>query len=183
MFSFICRNAVGLSEELVSDLGIIRRKVVFAGKLSDEEKHEETTQSASDVESISGISDEAEAELESASDSDIDSNSESESDDEMEVTRNPESSHTEYKDALPIAEDHSMDKTNLDSENKRKKKKQKGPLAEAECRLLDMMGEDVDDLRNEYEEDGHVHDESSDEVPAKKRKLTGDEVRENQSDR
>jgi len=32
-----------------------------------------------------------------------------------------------------------------------------------------MMGEDVDDFRNEYEEDGHMHGESSDEVPAKKR--------------
>ena len=46
-----------------------------------------------------------------------------------------------------------------------------------------MMGEDVDDFRNEYEEDGHMHDESSDEVPAKKQKLTGDEVRETQSER
>ena len=46
-----------------------------------------------------------------------------------------------------------------------------------------MMGEDVDDFGNEYEEDAHMHDESSDEVPAKKRKLTGDEVRETQSER
>jgi hypothetical protein len=180
MFSCLCRKTVGLAEELVRDSGIIRRKVVFPGKLSNEDKHEETTRSDSDEESIS---DESEAELESASDPDIDSNSESESGDEMEVTRDSETSNLEYKAALPIAEGHSKDKINLDSENKRKKQKQKDALAEAECRLLDMMGEDVDDVRSEYEEAGHVHEESSVEVPAKKRKLTCDEVRENQSDR
>ena len=77
---------MGVSEELVCDMSRLRRKVVFSGKLSDEEKCEETTQSDPDEESIS---DETDAELESASDSGIDSNSESESSDEMEVTRKP----------------------------------------------------------------------------------------------
>jgi len=97
MFSFLYRKAVGVSEELVCDTDRIRRKVVFSGKLSDEEKHEETTQSEPDEDSIS---DEAEAELGSVSDSDIDSNSESESNDEMEVTRKPKSSNMEDNDAL-----------------------------------------------------------------------------------
>ena len=169
---------MGASEELVCDMGRIRRKVVFSGNLSDGEKHEETTQSDPDEESISD-----EAELGSASDSDIDSSLESESNDEMEVTRKPESSHMEYKDALLKGQDPSKDKINLGSENQKKKVKQKCALAEAEGRLLEMVGEDLDDFRNEYEEDGHMHDESSDKVAAKKRKLTGDEVRETQTDR
>ena len=171
---------MGVSEELVCHTDRIRRKVVFSGKLSDEEKHEETIQSDPDEDSIS---DDAESELGSASDSDIDSNSESESNDEMEVTRKPKSSNMEYNDALLKGQDPSKDKINLGSENQKKKEKHKGALAEAEGRLLEMMGEDIDDFRNEYEEDGHMHDESTDEVPAKKRKLTGDEVRETQSER
>ena len=171
---------MGVSEELVCDTSRLRRKVVFCGKLSDEEKREETAQSDPDGESIS---DETDAELESASDSDIDSNSESESNDEMEVTRKPKSSDMEYKDVLFKGQNRSKDKINFGSENQKKKEKHKGALAEAEGRLLEMMGEDVDDFGNEYEEDGHMHDESSDEVPAKKRKLADDEVRETQSER
>lgn len=171
---------MGVSEELVCDTNRLRRKVLFSGKLSDEEKCEETTQSDPDEESIS---DETDAELGSASDSDTDSNSESESNDEMEVTRKPKSSNMEYKNVLLKGHDPHKDKINLGSETQKKKEKHKGALAEAEGRLLEMMGEDVDDFRNEYEEDGNMHDESSDEVPAKKRKLTGDEVRETQSER
>jgi hypothetical protein len=179
VMSFLYRKPAGFSEELVSDSVRIRRKVVFPVKMSDE-KHEETTQNYSDEDSTS---DEAEAELESASDSDICSNSESESNNEMEVTREPESLNMEYKGAVPIAKDHGKINVNLDSESKRKKHKRKGALAEAEYKLLDMICEDVDDFGNEYEEDGHVHDESSDEVPAKKRKLTDDGMQENQLDR
>ena len=171
---------MGVSEELVCDMARIRRKVVFSGKLSDEEKCKETTQSDLDEESRS---DETDAELGSASDSDIDSNSESESNDEMEVTRKPKSSKMGYKDTLLKGQDPSKDKINFGSEKQKKKEKHKGALAEAEGRLLEMMGEDVDDFGNEYEEDAHMHDESSDEVPAKKRKLTGDEVRETQLER
>jgi hypothetical protein len=80
-------------------------------------------------------------------------------------------------------QDRSKDKINLGSENQKKKGKHKGALAEVEGRLLEMMGEDIDDFRNEYEKDGHKHDESFDEVPAKKRKLTCDKARETQSDR
>lgn len=159
-----------MSEELVYDTGRIRRKVVFSGKLSDEEKLEETTQSDPNEESISDKTD-------------IDSNSESESNDEMEVTRKHKSSNMEHKDTLHKGQDRSKDKVNLGSENQKKKEKHKGALAEAEGKLLEMMGEDVGDFRNEYEEDGHMHDESSDEVPAKKWKLPGDEVREPQSER
>jgi hypothetical protein len=172
---------VGLSEELVSDSGRIRRRVVFP-EVTNEERHKETIHSDSDDESLS---DKAEDELESVSDSYIDSNSESDSLDELDVKRKSETSDTKYRDALHIAEDLNKNTTNLNSENDRKKRKLKGAVAEAEYKLLSMMDEGVGDSGNEEdecEERVSVHDESSEEVPAKKLKLTYD-MKENQPER
>jgi hypothetical protein len=174
---------VGLSEELTSDSGRIRRRVVFPENTSNEEKHEETVQSDSEEESLS---DETEDELESVSDSYIDSISGSDSHDEIDAKRKSETSDTKSRDALHIAEDSSKDKSNLNSENESKKRKLKCAVAEAEYKLLNMMDADVGSSgneENECEEHGSVHDdESSDEVPAKKLKLTID-VKKNQPER
>lgn len=180
--SDVSEKSVGLSEELTSDSGRIRRRVVFRENTSNEEKHEETIQSDSDEESLS---DETEDELESVSDSDIDSISGSDSHDEIDTERKSETSDTKYRDALHVAEDSNKDKTNLNSENESKKWKLKCAVAEAEYKLLNMMDADVDSSvneENECEEHGSVHDdESSDEVPAKKLKLNID-VKGNQPD-
>lgn len=174
---------MGLSEELISDSGRIRRRVVFPENTSTEERHEETIQNDSDEESLS---DKAEDELESVSDSYIDSISESNSHDELDTKRKSDTSDTKYRDFLHVAEDSNKDKTNQNGENERKKRKLKSAVAEAEYKLLNMMDVDVGNSGNEEdecEEHGSVHDdESSDEVPAKKLKLTTD-VKENQRER
>jgi len=174
---------VDLSEELASDLGRVRRKVVFHEKSCDEKKHEKMLQSDSDEE---GISDESESEIESASNSDIDSNSGSDSSAEDEVKRKSEILNIEHTDTSSVSEDSSKDKINLSGKNKSKKQKPKGTVAVAEYKLLKMMDEDVDEFGNEDEckeqsdeDDGKL----SDEVPTKKQKLIDEEVKENKSHR
>lgn len=172
---------MGLSEEHISDSGRIRRRVVFPENTNNEEKHEETIQNDSDEENLSD-----EDELESVSDSYTDSISQSNSHDELGTKRKSDTSDTKYRDALHIAEDSKKDKTNLNDENESKKRKLKNAVAEAEYKLLNMMDVDVGNSGNEedgYEEHDSVHDdESSDELPLKKLKLTTD-VKENQHER
>jgi hypothetical protein len=176
-----------LPEELVSNSGRIRRKVVFPEKSSSEEEYEETMQSDSDEESIC---DEPEGELESSSDSDIDSKPGSDSNNEGGVTRKAKAFDIKHKDALPVTEDSNKDKIHLSSENKSKEQKLKGALAEAEYKLLNMMDGDGDvdvfgNIEDECKEHGDENDddESSDEVPTKKLKVTDEEMKENQSER
>ncbi|PNF19889.1 hypothetical protein B7P43_G12284 [Cryptotermes secundus] len=178
--SDVAEKSVGLSEELISDSGRIRRRVVFPESSSNEDKHEETIENDSDEENLS---DKSEDELESDSDSYIDSIAGSNSHDEVDTKRKSDTSDTKYRDALHIAEDCNQDKTNLYGKNEIKKRKLKSTVAEAEYKLLNVMDVDVDNSGNKEdicEEHGSVHDDvSSDEEPAKKLKLTTD-VKENQ---
>lgn len=172
-----------LSEELISDSGRIRRRVVFPESTSNEDKHEETIENDSEEENLS---DKSEDELESDSDSYIDSIAGSNSHDELDTKRKSDASDTKYRDALHIAEDCNQDKTNLYGKNEIKKRQLKSTVAEAEYKLLNVMDVDVDNSGNEEdicEEHDSVHDDvSSDEEPAKKLKLTTD-LKENQCER
>lgn len=160
---------MGLSEKLVSNLGRIRRKVVFPERSSRKGEHEETMQSDSDEESVCG---EPEGELETASDSDVVGSSGSDSSDEGWVKGKANTLDTKHKGALLIAGDSSEENINFSSENKSKKQKLKGTLADTEYRLLNMMAGDEDEC-----------DDEEDEVPTKKLKLIDAEVKENQSRR
>lgn len=172
-----------LPEEVVSNSGRIRRNMVFPERVSNELEYEETIQSDSDEKSIC---DEPEVELESDSDLDIDSHSGCDRRNEDGVTRKAETFDIKHKDASVVTEDsdeHDEDKIHLSSENKRKKQKLRGALAEAEYKLLKMLDGDVDGFGNNEDECKEHGDESSDEVPTKKLKLIDEELKENQSER
>jgi hypothetical protein len=173
-----------LPGELVSNSGRIRRKVEFPEKSSNEWECEETGQSDSNEESIYV---QTESELESASDSDIDSSSGSDCNEDG-IKIKAMTFYTKHKDALPVAEESNKDKIHLSTENNSKEQKVKGGVTEAECKLLNMVDGDVDDLENDEDEckehgDEDDNGESSDEVPTKKLKLIGEELKENRPER